>query len=185
MSEEPGFTRPKLTYEDYCQLPDDGKRHELLEGEHYVTPSPTIRHQRISMNLVRALDSFVRTRGSGEVFTAPLDVILSRHDVAQPDLLFVSAERRELLRDWVRGAPDVVVEILSESTRNRDLGLKRRIYRRRGVKEYWIVDPDTEAVTVWTFPDGGSEASCTFRRGSSITTDLLRGLALPVDKVFE
>ena len=146
----------KLTHADYLRFPDDGLRHELLDGEHFVSPTPRIPHQRISQRLSFAMTAFVGEHGLGEVFVAPLDVILSEHDVLEPDLLFVSEARREILQDWVRGAPDLVVEVLSPSTRSRDLGIKRRIYRDRGVREYWIVDPDAEAVEICRF---GSDAA--------------------------
>jgi Uma2 family endonuclease len=136
----------KLTHADYLLIPDDGMRHELIAGEHFVTPSPSLRHQTVSRNLVRFLDAFVRERRLGEVFFAPLDVILSDFDVVEPDLIFVRQERREILQDWVRGVPDLLVEILSPSNRRHDEVRKRDLYEERGVEEYWIVDPEVECV---------------------------------------
>lgn len=128
-------TKVKLTYQDYVLLPDDGKRYEILDGDLYVTPSPTARHQRISFNLSLALGQHVRTNRLGEVFCAPLDTILADDSIAQPDILFISNERLPIVRDWVHRAPDLVIEIFSPGTRDRDRTLKRRLYARHGVRE--------------------------------------------------
>lgn len=175
----------KLTHADYLLFPDDGQRHELLDGEHYVTAAPRLRHQRISQNLSDALSPFARQHRLGSVFVAPLDVILSDHDVVQPDLMFISNERREIEQDWVRGAPDLVVEILSPSTRARDEGLKRRIYEERGVREYWVVDPEAEAVRIWRFEEDPQADPTHLDREAELTTPLLPELRLPVARIFE
>src|SRR5262249_7140524 len=132
----------KLTYEDYLQLPEDGKRHELIDGEHYVTPTPIRKHQAISFNLTGALWSYLQQHAVGRVFAAPFDVIFSNFDVVEPDLLFISNERLAQIETspWVKGAPDLVVEIGSPGTRKRDETIKKRLYERFGVKEYWIID---------------------------------------------
>ena len=177
----------KLTHQDYLQFPDDGLRHELIDGVHYVTPSPILRHQEISGRLEFALESFVRERGSGKVFHAPLDVILSDFDVVEPDILYVSNERAAILQDWVRGAPDLAVEILSPSTRKIDETIKQRLYDRVNVKEYWIVDPERDVVKVHrraddrTFP---RVAELARDAGDVLTTPLLPGFALPLEDVF-
>ena len=136
----------KLTYEDYRKTPDD-ERWELLNGELIMPPSPTIAHQRVSRRLERRLDTFVEERGLGEVFYAPCDVVLSDVNVVQPDLLFVSTEQAHIItRENIRGAPDLVVEILSPSTASRDWRDKLDLYAEHGVKEYWVVDPDAQRV---------------------------------------
>ena len=123
---KPASPRMKLTYDDYLLFPDDGKRHELIDGEHYVTPTPILRHQAIAGRLHLLIASYLKAQPLGRVFFAPLDVILSRFDVVEPDLLYVSRDRcADLLKDWVRGAPDLVVEIGSPSTRRRDETIKR------------------------------------------------------------
>lgn len=185
MSRPVTHPRAKLTHDDYLLLPDDGLRHEILDGRHYVTASPVTRHQRVSMNLALLLAAFCREHELGEVLTAPLDVILSRHDVAQPDLVFVSTARSEILQDWVRGAPDLVIEILSPSTRRRDETLKRRIYRERGVLEYWIVDPDAETVKVWNFGGDSPEGPALLTGKAGLTSDLLPGLEIPLGRIFD
>ena len=110
----------KLTYDDFLLFPDDGKRHELIDGEHYVTPSPNLKHQAIVRNLVTTIGSFLRTHPVGKVYVAPLDVVFSHFDVVEPDLLYVSEARRDVLTAQnVQGAPDLVVEVGSPSTRRR------------------------------------------------------------------
>jgi Uma2 family endonuclease len=147
-----GESRPglKLTYDDFLLFPDDGNRHELIDGEHYVTPSPTLRHQRISRRLLGLIDGWLQSHPLGEIFHAPLDVILSNIDVLEPDLLYVSNERAgELLAgQHVTGAPDLVIEIGSPGTRQRDETIERRGYEQFGVREYWIVDPETDVVRI-------------------------------------
>ena len=124
---------PKLTYDDFLSFPDDGQRHELIDGEHYVTPSPATRHQRIHARLQGALFAYLRGSPIGEVFSAPFDVVLSNHDVVEPDLLVILSSQTEILTpQHVRGAPAIVVEILSPSTRRRDEMLKRALYRADG-----------------------------------------------------
>lgn len=176
-------TSIKLTYEDYAAIPDDGRRHEILDGEHYVNPAPNIRHQIISIRLSTALHGFVQTHRLGYVFAAPTDVVLSEHDVVVPDVVFVSNARADLLTEAnIQGPPDLVVEILSSSTRRYDTRLKFDMYERAGVGEYWIVDPDEDVVTV--FRREGER----FRRvdpGDTITTPLLPGFALPLSAIFD
>jgi Uma2 family endonuclease len=127
----------KLTYEDYLALPEDGKRHELIDGEHYVTPTPNRRHQAIAGNLQGMIWSYLQQQPIGRVFAAPFDVIFSNFDVVEPDVLYLSRERMAEIETspWVRGAPNLVVEIGSESTRRRDETIKRRLYERFGVSE--------------------------------------------------
>ena len=135
----------KLGYEDFAQLPDDGKRYEVLDGELCVTPSPSPVHQRLSKRLQRRLEDYFEARGLGEVFDAPLDVILARHDIVEPDLIIVGNPAQISARG-IEGAPLLMVEILSPSTRSRDRGVKMRRYAELGVAHYWIVDPDAATI---------------------------------------
>ena len=139
----------KFTYADYRSAPDD-KRYELLDGDLVVVPAPREIHQRVLMNLsIPAMGQSIKLTGSGHIYAAPFDVVLSDTDVVQPDLLFVSNERAHIITDEnVQGAPDLVVEILSPSTAERDKTFKRSLYAKHGVKEYWLVDTDAETVTV-------------------------------------
>lgn len=140
----------KFTYEDYLLFPDNGRRHELLDGEHVMTPAPIPRHQRILTKLLLAFETCLTTHPAGTVLPAPCDVILSPYDVVQPDLLFISTLRAALITERnIQGAPDLVVEILSDTTRKTDEIIKRKLYERFWVREYWIVDPVIETVTVY------------------------------------
>jgi len=143
-----GMSAP-MTYEDLSLLPDDGLRHELIDGVHYVTASPVTRHQRILRRLAVEIELWLRDHPTGEMFFAPLDVVLSRYDVVVPDLIYVSAARSEGLEaKGLFAAPDLAVEILSPSTRHRDETLKRHLYDRVGVNEYWLIDPDGDVVVI-------------------------------------
>jgi Uma2 family endonuclease len=142
-------TSARMTYEDLLLLPDDGLRHELIDGVHYVTASPVTRHQRILRRLAVEIELWLRDHPTGEMFFAPLDVVLSRHDVVVPDLIYISAARSEGLEaKGLFAAPDLAVEILSPSTRRRDETLKRQLYDRVGVAEYWLIDPDDDFVAI-------------------------------------
>lgn len=181
-------SRVTFTYEDYLLFPADGNRHEIIEGEHYVTPAPKTRHQQISGNLFRILDTHALQTRAGQVFATPTDVILAEHEIVQPDILFISTGRTSIItEDNVKGAPDLVVEILSEGFRKNDEVVKRKLYERFGVKEYWIVDPALELVKVLRLGADRYAApiELTLERGESITTHLLSGLTIPLAAVFE
>lgn len=136
----------KLDYDDYVRLPcDDGKRYEVLDGRLYVTPAPSPLHQRLSRRLLRRLEDYFEGRGLGEVFYAPIDVVLAPHDIVEPDLVVV-AHPGQISSRAIEGAPLLVVEILSPSTRRRDRGIKLRRYAALGVIHYWIVDPDGRTI---------------------------------------
>jgi Uma2 family endonuclease len=147
----------EITWRLVQQAPDDGKRREAIGGDLWVSAAPSVRHQRVSKRLERALLRLLEDAGHGEVLDAPVGVEFPETgEGVQPDIVFVSSQRRGIVaEDWIRGAPDLVVEILSPATAERDRGLKRDLYRRRGVREYWIVDPEEDAVDVWRF---GEEA---------------------------
>jgi Uma2 family endonuclease len=180
--------RVKFTYEDYLLFPEDGRRHELIDGEHYVTPAPRTKHQAVVSNLLRTLATCVRDRRLGRVFAAPTDVVLSDLDVVQPDLLFISTARLSIMSDrCIQGPPDLVVEILSESTRKTDEIIKRKLYERFAVREYWIVDPELETVKVFALTDRGYIRSPELSReaGESLTTSLLPDFRIPLAEIFE
>ena len=174
----------KFTYEDYVNTPED-KRYELLDGELIMTPAPVEIHQRVSILLGWRLIQFVTENGLGRVYQAPFDVVLSDMDVVQPDLLFVSNARAHIVTAAnVQGAPDLVVEILSPSTAERDRTLKRRLYARHGVSEYWIVDTEASSVTVLLLREGGFEVAGTYGEGDTLTSPALPGFELRVDDIF-
>jgi Uma2 family endonuclease len=145
--------RTKLVYDDLANTPDDGRTYELLDGDLFVTPSPSPQHQRVSKRLQRQLEAYFEERGLGEVFDAPLDVILTRHDVVEPDIVVV-ANRSQISKRAIEGAPILVVEILSPSTADRDRTLKARRYEATGVPHYWIVDIDAARIDCFALKDG-------------------------------
>ena len=177
----------KFTLEDFLSFPDDGKRHEIIDGEHYVTPSPNTKHQSVSMNLTRVFLRCLEDQPRGRLFAAPFDVVLSSVDVVEPDLLYLSDERAGLLTELhVRGAPDLVVEILSPSTRRTDEIIKRKLYERFGVLEYWVVDPELEGVKIYRRVDAAfvrvSELSVEHQ--DVLTTSLLPECSVRLTDVF-
>lgn len=148
--------RTKLTYEEYRHFPDDGRRHEIIDGEHYVSPSPSSSHQNASRHIQFALYEQIEKSGVAQVFDAPMDLELSPVDVVQPDLIVVLNERREIiLPSRIRGVPDLIVEILSPSTSDRDRTLKLSLYELRGVPEYWVVDTEDRSVLKYTRGESG------------------------------
>jgi len=179
-------TRPvKLSWEDFLTLPPDDKRHELIDGDHYVTPSPSRRHQTAVGNLYRILATPVRERRLGRLYVAPFDVVLSRHDVVEPDLLFLSTERLGRLTEAnVQGAPDLVIEVVSPRTAAVDRGAKRRAYEKFGVGEYWLVEPEDGTVLVVRFGETPGGAEWRLGAGQAITSPLLPGLSIPVGEIF-
>src|SRR5262245_13715029 len=178
----------KLTYDDFVLFPDDGKRHELIDGEHYVTPSPNLKHQKVSGNLHLLIRSWLEEHTIGQIFYAPLDVVFSKFDVVEPDLLYVSNERGAdvLTQANVQGPPELVIEIGSSRTRRRDETIKRQLYERAGVSEYWVVDPEIDVVRVYRRGADGFERpyECRAESGDSLTTSLLPGLSLPLSRIF-
>ncbi len=178
----------KLTYDDFVHFPEDGKRHELIDGEHVVTPSPNAKHQSVSINLSSLLWAYVGAHHLGRVFAAPFDVVFSDFDVVEPDLLFVSQARQAdvLTAAHVRGAPDLVVEIGSPSTRKRDETTKRRLYERFGVAEYWVVDPELDEIKVYRMVDGRytRTAELALERDEVLTSPLFPDLELPLSDIF-
>ena len=178
----------KLTYDDFVRFADDGKRHELIGGSHYVTPSPNTRHQVISGRLYALMWVYLDSHQIGQVFQAPYDVVFSDVDVVEPDILYVSNLRASTVITPIhaRGAPDLVVEIASKGTRKRDETLKRRLYERDGVAEYWVVDPDIDVVRVYRREDNvfGRPVELTREADDVLTTPLLPGLELRLERIF-
>jgi Uma2 family endonuclease len=178
----------KLTYDDYLLFPEDGNRHELIDGEHYVTPPPRLSHQGISGNLYLVIASWLEDHPIGRIYYAPVGVVFSNFDVVEPDLLYLSNTRLAEIATpkHIAGAPELVIEIGSPSTRKRDETIKKRLYERWGVSEYWVVDPDTEVVRVYRRGAEGFERVTELAResGDVLTTPLLSGLALPLARIF-
>ncbi|MFN7813048.1 MAG: Uma2 family endonuclease [Planctomycetia bacterium] len=148
--------RAKLGYSEYCCFPDDGRRHEIIDGDHYMTPAPSTAHQTVSKRLQHQLYTQIELAGLGLVFNAPVDVQLTDHDIVQPDLVVVLAARTRMITPTkINGVPDLIVEILSPSTAANDTSLKKQLYARTGVGEYWIADPDNQRLEQYRLVDGG------------------------------
>jgi Uma2 family endonuclease len=180
-------TTTRLTYDDYVTLPDDGKRYEIIDGELYVNPAPVPRHQWIVLNIASALRSYFKASGGGKAFVAPIDVVFPDDNIVQPDVIAIKTERAGLVGEKnVQGAPNLVVEVLSDGTRRVDEGLKRKLYDRFGVDEYWIVDPELELVKIYRRTATAFERVAEISRedGGAITTPLLPGFSLDVADVF-
>lgn len=175
--------RPRKTADDYMKLPE-GMLAELIEGEIFMSPSPKARHQRMCENAYVALRRFVEERRLGRVHMAPLDVHLPSGDIVQPDVLFVAGDNLGIIRDWIRGVPDLVIEVLSPEKAERDRIVKMDLYARNGVREYWIVDDAARAVEVYVLAAGRYEPRGYFRETDSVTSAVLAGLSLPAREIF-
>lgn len=174
----------KYTYEDYCKISDD-KRYELIKGELLMAPSPVTKHQRISRRLESILDNFITKNQLGELFYAPYDVHLDNENVVQPDILFISKDRSGIIGEKnVQGAPDLVVEIISESSAYRDMVQKKKLYAKYGVKEYWIVIPEGEEIEIYTLKENAYQLYKAYGKGNSLESPLLKGLTLKVMDIF-
>jgi len=137
----------RLNYQDYCALPDDGRRYEILDGELIVSPSPGTSHQVVIGNLFMMLWNHVRRARLGRVYIAPLDVLLAEHSIVQPDLIYVSAANLHIIgKNNIRGIPDLLIEVVSPTRPELDLRDKRQVYARLGVPWYWIIDPERREV---------------------------------------
>ena len=179
----------RLTYDDLEYFPDDGKRREIIDGELYVTPSPSLRHQVLVGRLHVAIANYLAARpGPGRVYLSPLDVVLSPHDVVEPDLLFVGSDQLDVLTPKnVQGPPALVIEVLSPGTRKTDEQVKRRLFARVGVREYWLVDPELDLVKVSRRGDDNSfrrVAELTAEDGDTLTSPLLPGFSLALSRLF-
>ncbi len=176
--------KKKYTYEDYLKTPDD-KRYELVEGELVMTPSPKTEHQRIAGKLDFHLRKFAMENKNGEVFFAPYDVYLDEENVLQPDILFVSQERSNIIgENNIQGAPDLVVEILSEATAYRDAVQKKMLYARFGVKEYWMVAPKEKFIEMYSLKNKEYALVKTFFYDDTLESPALPGLRVALKEIF-
>ncbi len=175
--------KAKLTYDDYANLPGD-ERYELIDGELILVGSPREIHQRTAKRLFRLI-LLAEDNGLGWAYYAPFDVVLTDNDVVQPDMLFISREREDIITAAnVQGAPDLVVEILSPSTARRDWTQKRELYARHEVKEMWLVEPEAGIVWMLTLRDGELAIAGIYGEGQSFTSPTLGGLTIDLTDVF-
>ena len=176
----------KFTYEDYINLPEsEERRYELIAGEIHMVPSPTPNHQSCVFRLAKVLDDFVLEHELGSVHIAPLDVVLSKEDVLQPDILFISKGRESIITERnIQGAPDLVVEVLSPGTADRDRTLKRTRYLKFGVREYWIVDPESKSIEVLKAGQSDFETVRVYSEGATATSPILEGIQVDVTTIL-
>ncbi len=183
--EQPPAGRIVLTYEDYRALPDDGRRYEILDGELYMTPSPSRAHQEFAANLLVTLKPFVAARHLGEVFIAPFDVILAKSTVVVPDLVFVSWGRLDIVTNrGVEGSPDLVVEILSPDSARRDRVEKGQLYARYGVRHFWVADPEARTLEVFELGDEGYRRTAQLTGSADFAPALFPGLSIPLASLW-
>ena len=174
----------KFTYEDYCNAPED-KRYELIDGDLVVVPAPKEEHQDSVGAIFIALALFVRERMLGRVYVAPFDVLFTNTDVVQPDVIFVSNERLNIITpDNIQGAPDLLIEVLSPSTALRDRTFKRALYARYGVKEFWLVNTDEKTIEVLLLGERDFETYAVFGPGQTLTSPTLTDFTLDIDEIF-
>ncbi len=175
----------RLTYDDYCLLPNDGKRYEIIDGELFVTPSPRTAHQKIVTRLTRFQSAFAEDANLGQVFVAPFDVVFSNFDVVEPDLLYISNERASVVTEKnVQGSPNLVVEVLSETTEKTDRTTKLKLYARYGVEEYWIIDSSGPSAEVYRGTPHGLELAAKLSAVDALTSPMFPGFSLPLKKLL-
>lgn len=176
----------KLSWNDYRLFPNDGKRHELIDGDHYMSPSPQAPHQKTVTRLFYLLSNFVYRHKLGELFVAPFDIIFSEFDVLEPDLIFVSSRRlREIVKDWIRGAPDLVIEVISPSTEETDRTLKFKLYERYGVREYWLVSPEDRTIEIFVLGEAGYNLIVQASGNMRVKSKILARLNFAARRAFE
>ena len=175
-----------MTYEDLLLLPEDGLRHEIIDGEHYVNASPVTKHQRVSMRLIAEFNFYLREHPVGELFHAPLDIVFSRYDVVEPDLLFISNDRRQIITEKnIQGAPDLLIEIVADSTRHHDEVKKYALYEREGASEYWLIDADRDCVRVLRPNSAGHYVAAAELSGSDkLSSPLFPTLDVSLESIF-
>ena len=181
--------RIPFTYEDYKSLPESmEKRYELMDGDLFMVPAPTTRHQRVSQNIEYILVGYARRTQRGQVLDSPVDVVLgkgSEREIVQPDILFIAAERAAIItRAEVAGCPDLVIEVLSPGTEERDNNYKKTLYARYGAEEYWIVDPEGNTLQRYVRGADGFAAPIFITAVETFSSPLLPGLVLECREIF-
>ena len=177
-------TTTRLTYDDLRQIPPDRNRYELIEGELFVSAAPNIEHQRKTLRLSRKLADHVEQHDLGEVFIAPCDVVLDASTVLEPDILFVSKARRSIVKAaCIEGAPNLVVEVISDSSRTIDRFVKRDRYAEFAVPEYWLLDPFEPRIEVLRLEGGKYRVVGSFGPGDTLESPTFPGLRIAVSSL--
>ena len=175
----------RYTYKDYLQIEDE-KRYEVMEGGLIMVPAPLTSHQRVSRNIEVILCNFVKEKRLGEILDAPTDVVLSEDVVVQPDILFISKERLNIIEEAaIMGSPDLIVEVVSPFSASYDTIEKRDVYEKHGVKEYWLVFPQEKVVEVLTLENSIYREFCKARKTGVIRSKILDGLVMDLTDIFE
>jgi len=182
----PAVQLPPLTVEDYRMMPETGPRYQLVEGELFMAPAPSRFHQDISGNIAFLLRDYLERRPIGKLYEAPLDVYLDEFNVCQPDIVFIAKTNFGILTDaGVSGAPDFIVEILSPKTAFLDKKSKRQVFARSGVKELWLVEPDTQSIHVYFLQDDPEHPAATYSEKDTFTSPHFPGMKISGAKVFK
>jgi Uma2 family endonuclease len=178
-------TEKHSTVRDYERLPE-GAPYQLIAGELIMSPSPILSHQRIIRRLALRLDDFIQREQLGEIVLSPMDVYLTQEDVYQPDLIFIRKENVHLLdpNDRIRFVPDLVIEVLSPSTGSYDYSRKKRIYCERGVREYWIVDPEDRTIEIMVKEGVFYQTVALLRAPAMLESAMFPGFSMKVEEVF-
>jgi Uma2 family endonuclease len=180
MSIAPKQLKPRWDYAAYAAIPNDGRRHEIIDGEHFVNPAPSLYHLEISKHITFQLYSQIDLNGHGKVFYSPVDLQLSGNDIVQPDIVVVTLNRKHILTPTkIKGVPDLVIEVLSPSNPDHDLKTKRQLYEAAGIPEYWIVLPDEHQILQLMLAEGRytesvETESITMKVAPHATVDLTR-----------
>ena len=185
---EKKIPQPKLlTYLDYVKLtPPDNGNFELLNGQIYFIASPKPSHQRISLRLSYFLAACVIPNNLGEIFTAPMDVVFTEYDTFQPDLLFITKERLNIIgENKIEGSPDLVVEILSPSNDANEMSYKRHIYESKGVKEYWLINVEKQMLTLYKQIDNELRWQKDIQKNEVLKSEIIQEFELELSNIFE
>lgn len=174
------------TYEDYARLPDNGFRYEVIRGKLYMSPAPSINHQRTVAALFQHLNQFIMQHQLGECLFAPIDVNLpDLTSPVQPDVVFISKGNAGIIQEnTIEGVPDLVMEVLSPGTARYDRKTKFEVYAEAGISEYWLADPDGFAIEVYVLRGRAYALLGKFGREEQTRSEVLSDFTLPVKDVF-
>jgi Uma2 family endonuclease len=181
------FTQPKLlTFDDYARLtPPESGNYELHNGKIIHMPSPLVPHQRLSRRLVRLLDNYLQSNSIGELFYAPMDVIFNPNDTMQPDILVVTNERSAIVDRQIKGAPDFIVEILSDGNTTKEMSYKKHVFETHGVREYWLINLEKQTITQYENIDDEFVIRSKIQRDGSLSSLVIEGFTLKASDIFE
>jgi Uma2 family endonuclease len=176
----------KYTYQDLLTIPEDRNRYELFDGDLVVTPAPGVEHQLAVGNIYAMLRAHVQTHQLGLLLVAPVDICFAEDVVVQPDVVFVSAGRTSLVgKRRIEGAPDLIVEVLSPSTEERDRGYKFKLYAQQGVREYWLADPEARSLEIHTLTESGYQLVGRFTHDAVLRSKLFPDLTSTITGLWE